>query len=99
MKMPNFSKMTVDGLMSARSTIDQLLNKRLPSARKELEKQLSALNNFVGGGSRKDQSQGRRSQQAKRAKGRPEIPQPRWRDVVWPWDEAPLAVRGDQAGS
>jgi hypothetical protein len=49
MKMPNFSKMTVDALKSARSTIDQLLNKRLPRARKELEKRLSDLNNFVGG--------------------------------------------------
>ena len=49
MKMPNFSKMTVDALMSARSTIDQLLNKRLPSARKELEKQLSALNSLLVG--------------------------------------------------
>jgi len=56
MKMPNFSKMTMDALMSARTTIDQLLSKRLPSARKELEKRLSALSNFVGG-----ESKGRKS--------------------------------------
>ena len=61
MKMPNFSKMTVDALMSARVAIDQLLNKRLPGARKELQKRLNALNNFVGG-----ESQGRaRSSKAK----------------------------------
>jgi len=53
MKMPNFSKMTVDALMSARVAIDQLLNKRLPGARKELQKRLNALSNFVGGESQR----------------------------------------------
>ena len=53
MKMPNFSKMTVDELISARATIDQLLRKRVPGARRELEERLDALNNFLGGESRR----------------------------------------------
>ena len=63
MKMPNFSKMTVDALLTARSTIDNLLKKRLPGARKELEMRLSVLSNYLGGeskrGGRKSKADGR----------------------------------------
>jgi DNA-binding protein H-NS len=52
-KMPNFSKMTVEALIAARDTIDKLLTKRVPGARKELEKRLSALTDYFGGDSRK----------------------------------------------
>ena len=52
MKMPNFSKMTVDALMAARETIDKLLKKRVPDARKELEKRLAALGDYFGGDSK-----------------------------------------------
>ena len=51
MKTPNFSKMTVDALIAARDTIDKLLTKRVPAARKELEKRLSALHGFFGANS------------------------------------------------
>src|SRR5262245_26167227 len=51
--MPNFSKMTVDALMTARGTIDKLLKKRVPGARKELEKRLIALSGYFGGDTRK----------------------------------------------
>jgi DNA-binding protein H-NS len=57
-----FSKMTVDALITARSTIDDLLKKRLPAARKELEDRLNALSNCLGGESergRKAKADGR----------------------------------------
>jgi DNA-binding protein H-NS len=50
--MPNFSKMTVEALITARDTIDKLLTKRVPAARKELEKRLSALHGYFGADSR-----------------------------------------------
>jgi DNA-binding protein H-NS len=60
MKMPNFSKMTVDALFVARRTIDDLLKKRVPQARKELEDRLSRLNKFFEGKpSRKAKPNGR----------------------------------------
>jgi DNA-binding protein H-NS len=51
--MPNFSKMTVDALINARDTIDKLLKKRVPAARKELENRLSALHGYFDGDSEK----------------------------------------------
>jgi DNA-binding protein H-NS len=48
LKTPIFSKMTVDALITARETIDKLLKKRVPAARKELEQRLSALHGYFG---------------------------------------------------
>ena len=69
MKMPNFSKMTVEALITARRAIDRLLNKRLPSARRELEKQLNALSDYVGG-----KSKGRKADGRSKLKGRKVAP-------------------------
>src|SRR5262245_52355853 len=44
--------MTVDALITARDIIDKLLTKRVPAARRELEKRLSALHGYFGAGSR-----------------------------------------------
>ena len=54
MKMPNFSKMTVEALIAARDTIDKLLRKRVPGARRELEKRLIALTDYFGGDGKKE---------------------------------------------
>ena len=59
MKIPTFSKMTVDALFVARRTIDDLLRKRLPQARKELEERLSRLNTFFNDDSRSRKAKGK----------------------------------------
>ncbi len=70
MKMPNFSKMTVDALMSARASIDELLKKRAPSARRELEQRLDALSNFFGGESKRGRKSKAKSDGRSKLKGR-----------------------------
>jgi DNA-binding protein H-NS len=49
MRTPNFSKMSVDALIVARATIDNLLSQRVPRARRELEERLKALSEFANG--------------------------------------------------
>ena len=50
MKAPDFSKMTVEEMISARQTIDGLLTKRVAVARRELEDRLSYINSAFGNG-------------------------------------------------
>lgn len=52
MRTPNFSKMSVDALIAARAMIEDLLSKRLPRARRELEERLKALSEFADGNGR-----------------------------------------------
>jgi DNA-binding protein H-NS len=68
--MPNFSKMTVDALIAARTTIDDLLKKRVPRARRELEERLNALSNFVGGQGRNARKLKSKSAGGSKLKGR-----------------------------
>jgi DNA-binding protein H-NS len=65
MKLPDFSRMTVDALLTARKTIDDLLAKRVPRARKELEDRLNALNNYFSRDSRDRKAKGRAKEGAK----------------------------------
>ena len=51
MRQSNFSKMTVEQLISTRQTIDGLLTKRVAAARRELEERLSYLDSAFGNGS------------------------------------------------
>jgi DNA-binding protein H-NS len=86
MKVTDFSRMTVDALLSARKTIDDLLAKKVPRARKELEDRLSALNNYFSRGSKaKGRAKGGAKASAKpdgrsKLKGRPVPPKYRGPD-------------------
>jgi DNA-binding protein H-NS len=52
MKMPNFSKMTIEALISARQTIDGLLSTRVAAARKQLLERLHLIDSVSDHGSR-----------------------------------------------